>query len=199
VARPKPHQALSRERVVGEALALVDESGIEGCSVRALSARLEVTPMALYSHVASKEDLLDAVLDAVLATVAAEELSADPIDALVEVAHRYRAAFARHPKAAPLLATRPTPQGPAAHALMAGTIALLRAAGLDDRGAAAAYALLAQFIMGTVLAEHEQERRLPPLLEGLGLQDVPDPDARFEFGLAVLAQGLRAQAAAGGG
>lgn len=190
-ARP----TLSRARVVSEALALVDEAGLDGCSIRALSARLGVTPMALYTHVIGKDDLFDAVLDAVLATISREGLPADPVEALVTVGHRYRSAFAAHPRAAPLLATRPTPQGPIALQLMADTIAMLQLAGLDDRQAASAYALLAQFVMGTVLAEHESDERLPPLLEGLGMEGIPDRDERFEFGLVVLASGIRAMVA----
>lgn len=152
--------------------------------------------MAIYWHVESKEALLDEVLDAVLAPISVDGLPPDPVDALVVIGRRYRAAFSGHPRVAPLLATRPTPQGPAGRALMAGAIVLLQAAGLGARDAASAYALVAQFVMGTVLTEHEQETRLPPLLRTFGIEDIPDPDARFEFGLAVLSQGIRAQVAA---
>src|SRR2546421_544116 len=59
--RRKP---LSRERILDTALALVDEEGIEALSMRKLGQALGYEAMSLYNHVANKDDLLDAVLDA---------------------------------------------------------------------------------------------------------------------------------------
>lgn len=188
-------QALTREQVVNTAVELIDDAGLDACSVRTLATRLGVTPMAIYWHVSDKDDLLTAVLDSVLAEIDGTELPEAPLDALIEVGRRYRASFARHPRVAPLLAAGPSPEGPAAAALMAETVELLRAAGLDDAAAASGYVLLAQFVMGAVLIEHDPDHRLPPQLATAGLGVIPDPDARFEFGLAVLLDGLRARLA----
>lgn len=59
--------ALSRERVVREALALTDERGLEALSLRTLAARLGVQAPTLYWHVKNKSELLDAVSDAIMA------------------------------------------------------------------------------------------------------------------------------------
>ena len=62
--RRKP---LSRERILDTALALVDEEGIEALSMRKLGQALGYEAMSLYNHVANKDDLLDGILDLVLA------------------------------------------------------------------------------------------------------------------------------------
>ncbi len=185
---------LSRDEVVGAALALLDEGGERACTVRQVAARLEVTPMAIYWHVKDKDDLLGAVLDRVLSTLAtppAGELPADPLDALAVLGRRYREAFLAHPHAAALLATRPMPDGEAAQALVGGVVALLGAAGLVGVPLVCATALLLEFAMGSVLLEH-----------GLGRADafaaiaqdvpLPDPATRFEFGMTTLIAGIRA-------
>ncbi|MEU3723355.1 TetR/AcrR family transcriptional regulator C-terminal domain-containing protein [Streptomyces sp. NPDC031705] len=57
---------LNRERVLRAAVALADEGGIDALSMRRLAQELDVVPMALYKHVANKEQLLDGMLDVVL-------------------------------------------------------------------------------------------------------------------------------------
>jgi AcrR family transcriptional regulator len=52
---------LSRKRALRAAVALADSEGIDAVSMRNLASRLEVVPMALYRHVANKEDLLDGI------------------------------------------------------------------------------------------------------------------------------------------
>ncbi|MFD9561773.1 TetR/AcrR family transcriptional regulator C-terminal domain-containing protein [Streptomyces sp. NPDC059994] len=60
---------LNRERVLRAAVALADESGIESLSMRRLAQELDVVPMALYKHVANKEQLLDGMVDAVVGEI----------------------------------------------------------------------------------------------------------------------------------
>jgi AcrR family transcriptional regulator len=57
---------LSRERVLRAAVALADEAGIESVSMRRLAQELGVVPMALYKHVANKDELLDGMVDLVI-------------------------------------------------------------------------------------------------------------------------------------
>ena len=65
----RPRRALTRERVVAEALAIIGAGGVDALGMRALAARLGVVPGALYRHVRSKEQLCDLVVDGVLAEV----------------------------------------------------------------------------------------------------------------------------------
>ena len=63
----KPHQpTLTRDRVLSEALALLDRDGLEALNMRGLAKHLGVTPMALYNHVSNKEDLLHGIAAVVI-------------------------------------------------------------------------------------------------------------------------------------
>ena len=66
-ARPR----LDRERVLAEAVALADTDGLDQLSMRTLAGRLGVVPMALYKHVADKDDLVGGMVDTVVASYAA--------------------------------------------------------------------------------------------------------------------------------
>lgn len=55
---------LDRDRIAAAALALVDEKGLEGFTIRAVARQLDVTPMALYHHVRDKAELAVLVVDA---------------------------------------------------------------------------------------------------------------------------------------
>ena len=59
--------AMDRERIVDEALALLNEVGIDKLSTRKLAERLGVQQPALYWHFKNKSALLDAVNSAMLA------------------------------------------------------------------------------------------------------------------------------------
>jgi AcrR family transcriptional regulator len=61
---------LSRDRVLAAAIALADARGIEGLSMRRLARELGVEAMSLYHHVANKDEILDGMVDAVIAGVA---------------------------------------------------------------------------------------------------------------------------------
>ena len=60
---------LSRERVLRAAVALADGAGIESLSMRNLANDLGVVPMALYKHVANKDELLDGMIDVVVGEI----------------------------------------------------------------------------------------------------------------------------------
>jgi AcrR family transcriptional regulator len=62
----QPRIPLSRERVLGAAIALADESGIESLSMRHLGQELGVEAMSLYNHVANKDDIIAGIVDVVV-------------------------------------------------------------------------------------------------------------------------------------
>ncbi len=61
---------LTRDRALREAIALADAEGLDAVSMRNLATRLGVVPMALYKHVANKDDLLGGMVDALIAEYA---------------------------------------------------------------------------------------------------------------------------------
>ena len=60
---------LSRPRVLQAAVARADADGLEAFSMRRLAQELGVVPMALYKHVANKDELLDGMVDIVFAEI----------------------------------------------------------------------------------------------------------------------------------
>ncbi len=146
-------RALTRERVVAEALAVISTDGAQALSMRALGRRLGVVPGALYRHVRSKEQLYDLILDAVLAEVDCQTDPALPWTAQVAMlAHRLRAVLENHPGIAALLKTR-DPVSPASLALAEAFLAPLHAAGLSGRQAALAFRLIYDYTLGFALAD----------------------------------------------
>ncbi len=65
----QPRLPLSRERVLRAAIKIADSSGLESLTMRRLADELGAEAMSLYYHVASKEDLLDGIADAVVAEI----------------------------------------------------------------------------------------------------------------------------------
>ena len=103
LSRPR----LTREKVLRAALDFVDANGLAALSMHKLGAELGVQGMSLYSHVASKDALLDGIVEAM--TAEAQMPPADGMDwrdALSHLAREIRAVILRHPAAAPLLVSR---------------------------------------------------------------------------------------------
>ena len=69
MSRAEPRSRLSRERVLRVAIAHADGGGLEALSMRRLAEELGVAPMALYRHVANKDDLVDGMVDVVFGEV----------------------------------------------------------------------------------------------------------------------------------
>lgn len=63
---PEPRSRLSKELVLGAAINLVDEGGIESLSIRKLARALGLRPMSLYHYVANKDEILTGILDMVV-------------------------------------------------------------------------------------------------------------------------------------
>ncbi|WNG16129.1 TetR/AcrR family transcriptional regulator [Cystobacter fuscus] len=101
--------ALSRERIVSAAVELLDVTGEGGLTFRALAARLETGPGAIYWHVANKSELLIAATDAALTTTMIDETAGDtPEDAIRAVALGVFDAIDAHPWVGTQLSHNPT-------------------------------------------------------------------------------------------
>src|SRR5919205_1267690 len=60
---------VTRDRALRAAVALADEAGLESLTMRSLAQALGVVPMALYKHVANKDDLIDGMVDVILSEI----------------------------------------------------------------------------------------------------------------------------------
>ncbi len=121
---------LSRDAVVTAAMSLADRGGIDRLSMRALAADLGVEAMSLYNHVRNKEDLIDALVEVVLAEIGRPHPGPDWRGALRARALSMRAAFLAHSWAPQLIVGRLN-TGPNMLAFYDATIGCLVEAGVD--------------------------------------------------------------------
>jgi AcrR family transcriptional regulator len=100
---------LSRERVLRAAVALADKAGIESLSMRRLAEELGVVPMALYKHVANKEELLDGMIDVVVGEIDPPVAGAGWKTAVRQRILSARRALLRHPWASQVMESKKNP------------------------------------------------------------------------------------------
>ena len=203
---------LSRERVLGAAVAFADENGIGSLSMRKLGEALGVEAMSLYNHVANKDDLLDGMVDLVFGEIDLPSGAIGWKTAMRDRAGSARQALSRHPWAIALMQSRTAP-GPSTLRHHDAVIGSLRGAGFSIEMAAHAFSALDSYIYGFAL----QEASLPfdaaeetaevaemilsqfpadeyPHLTELTLEHVLQPGYdygnEFEFGLDLVLDGL---------
>ena len=219
-ARPAP-SPLSRDRIVRAAIELADTGGLGEVSLRKVAAALDAGPMRLYGYVATKDELLDLMVDAVYAEITPPGPAAgDWRAALRSLAHGTRRAAHRHEWFADLLGSRPH-IGPNALAHLEATMAPLDAApGFDDidavmraSGTVHAYtlgALRAEIVerraeRDSGMTEHQWQSasgpylsrmlatgRYPTLAKVVHDATHPDADTVFDAGLDRVLDGIAA-------
>jgi AcrR family transcriptional regulator len=152
ISRGEPRNRLSRERVLRAAIAHADAGGLEALSMRTLAEVLGVAPMALYRHVANRDDLVDGMVDLVFSEIDLPSASQDWNVAMRQRAISVRDVLARHRWAIGLMESRVNP-GPANLRHHDAVIGSLRAAGFDMAMVAHAYSLLDGYIYGFALTK----------------------------------------------
>ncbi|GAA0381212.1 TetR/AcrR family transcriptional regulator C-terminal domain-containing protein [Streptomyces blastmyceticus] len=213
-----PEQALTLGRIVAAAIAVADVEGLASVSMRRVAAGLGVSTMALYRHVADKDDLVTRMTDAAFAQWPLPESPPEGWrERLTLVARMLWDMFRRHPWLAPALSvTRPQPVA-GAMPYTEWVLATLDRSGLDLPTALSVHLTLFNYIRGTAVnvemeAEAEaltgmdneewmdtQEPALQailatdrfPTLERLATGGYDfDLDALFEFGLQRILDGM---------
>ncbi|MEE1788586.1 TetR/AcrR family transcriptional regulator C-terminal domain-containing protein [Streptomyces sp. SP17BM10] len=186
---------LTREGIMRAALELVDEEGAAALSTTRLAARLGVKGPSLYNYVTGRDEIVDGMCDLIVAEMAIDPDVRPWTAALDTWARSYRAAFAAHPNAVPLLAARPT-ESAAALRGYADAFAMLRAAGWPEDRLLIVVQSIEYFLLGSAIRIEKPRRRpvapeeTPPGLD-LILNAAPDfREQAFETGLAVLIRGF---------
>ncbi|MFC9735335.1 TetR/AcrR family transcriptional regulator [Streptomyces roseolus] len=153
MARPRK-PLLSRDRIVEKAGELVDAEGLAALSTRRLAAELGVSGPSLYNHFRTKDEILDAVADAVSAKIDLSMFAPDdPRDwrtALHDWALSYRAALADHPHVVPVLAQGPG-RRPAGLKVADAVFGAMVRAGWPPAQATHIGALMRYFVTGSAL------------------------------------------------
>ena len=197
---------LGRDTILDAAMALADQNGLDGLTMRALGAALGVEAPSLYKHVNGKEDILDGLTDRVYAMIEIGVHEEPWPDRVRRYATALRAGLLQHPALAPLIATRPVFTA-ASLSLVEGALDELTALGLADDAALYCVDTLVAFVTGHVLTElsayeagldpnslasaramlPEEQYRL--VRRTLGLNPV-DRDREFAFGLDLIVAGM---------
>ena len=146
-------EPLSRTRVLQAAVALADQAGLEGFSMRGLAQELGVVPMALYKHVANKDELLDGMVDIVFSEIELPSSDLDWRSAMRLRALSTREALKRHGWAIGVMESRhPGPANLRHHDAVMGC---LRRAGFPFGMAVHAYSVQDAYIYGFALQERD--------------------------------------------
>ena len=198
--------ALTRDRIVGTAVAMADREGFEAVTLRRIAGELGVHVTSLYNHVPTREAVTDGIVEQL---VEEAQLPSGPLG-WEEWVRRFFAAIgqvaADHPGAFAALQRRPV-QGPRAAASFEVALDAFATAGLtptDAYNAVKATALTALAVgLERSLAERDQAPEtaigdLPPERFPLvrSLDELTDPEPVWAFSLETLVAGLRAQVSA---
>ncbi|GIL24937.1 TetR/AcrR family transcriptional regulator C-terminal domain-containing protein [Actinocatenispora comari] len=206
---------LSRETIAAAGLRLLDDTGLDGLTMRAVAATLDVQAPALYWHIRNKQELLDAMAERIFVAVAdgvhPPAAGVDWRQWSADVVRRLRRELLRHRDGARVLAGTDVSH-PAVHGVIELTLRTLTDAGFATRQAARAFPTLLHYTIGFTIEEqarageaypenpYEPERiartidaaRFPLTAASIGDMFDPDPDAAFDEGLQVILTGMSA-------
>lgn len=208
---PAPRK-FSREQLQTAALALVDEQGLAGLTMRNLAAELGTGAMTIYNYVDGREGLEALVTEAVMTETRWVDEGGDWVNRVSAIAEAMWRAVRAHPHAIPLILTRRAFDLPT----LAPAEALLRALAESGRSGAellVAFRVVSGFVTGYTQAEltnalaapdsHDRAAgidrvgqlpadRFPRLIEIAHAAAATDPEVEFRDGLRIILAGLQA-------
>ena len=211
VARPQ-RARLTREEVARAALEIVDRDGLEGLSMRRIADELGVGTMTLYGYFRSKQELLDAVIDAAVEAAPRVPRTGtwrDQLSALIRIARR---TLLRHPALVQIRLRQPVLR-PESLRFSEAALRILRSAGFERREATQSFRLLFTYVfgfagLGPEETSAEQRRQAAAAIAALPPDQYPALTAaadeaseamageeQFEYGLERILDGLEARLA----
>jgi AcrR family transcriptional regulator len=203
VARPR-QPLLSRERIVTVATTILDQHGLEALSTRRLATELGVSAPSLYNHFATKEEILDAIGETVIAQIDLSMFERERWpQALIAWARAYRAALVGHPNLVPFVSSGPA-RRPAALRLADAVYGALVNGGWPPSQATQIGAAMRYFVTGSALASFSAGFADDPQVYGPQYPHLHDAhrlrrhrqridEGAFEMGLRALVDGLRSR------
>ena len=202
---------LTRQRVLEAAVDLADREGIEAVSMRRLGEKLGVEAMSLYTHVRSKDDLLDGMVEVVMGRIPVHRKRGGWKTSLRRAVLSARAVLLRHPWAPAVIETRVAP-GPAVLRQLDTVMGILRDGGFSVELTHHALHLMGSRLLGFTRELYDDSQELDPdaaaaLAAQLGHSHPHvaemalaathegglggcDTDVEFEFALDVILDGL---------
>jgi len=202
---------LDRAQVIDAAIALADRDGIGAVSMRKLGQELGIEAMSLYTHVHGKEDLLDGMADAVVASVPIDRDDGSWQSVLRGLILGARSTLLRHPWAAHVIETRDAP-GPSTIAYMDAVAAILFRGGFSADLAHHAMHVLGSRVLGFSQDLYDDKGTVDPEAAAAFAHEIAtlypsvgaialaashegglggcDDDVEFAFGLDLILDGL---------
>ncbi|MET8160875.1 TetR/AcrR family transcriptional regulator [Sphaerisporangium sp. NPDC005289] len=141
-----------RAEIVDAALLVAAEQGVKAVSMRAVAARIGLTPMALYGYFRNKDELLDAIIGRMLAEISRPAADLGWRETILHLAAEVRSVARRHPSVFPLLFTRPAVSPSAIMVIDLLFDALLRA-GVEPAQVPRMERMISTFLIGYAISE----------------------------------------------
>jgi len=195
-------EPLSRDRVVQAALAVIDQSGVQGCSMRAVASELGVEAMSLYHHVpGGKDEMMDGVVAMVQTEFVTElELTGDWREDMCSFSRAYRATLSAHPNVVAMIAARPSVAYRSSTVLVGTIFNAMEDTGFPREDALRAVRVVSRWTIGFTMGEASAledgasaEEFDEPLLVEVFTDIARGEDDVFEFGLQALLDGIEAR------
>jgi AcrR family transcriptional regulator len=153
-----PWGSITRDQIVSAATHLIRESGYENLTIRRLAGELGVAPMSIYRHVRDKDDLLNDVVDRLLARAWHPRVRESDWEAWVtEACSKLRQFLVSQPAALHVFLSHPVVT-PNAVARMEAVVRVLSAGLGDEKRARRGYAALHTYTLGFAALEASRSR-----------------------------------------
>lgn len=213
---------LTPERILTQAVDLVDAEGIDALTMRRLAHELGVGTMTLYGHFRTKEDILDGMADLILGQLPVTRPGEEgPVQAVLHLANALREMMRRHPSVVRLFSRRVISSPGALRGGFEAPLAVLLAAGFEREAAVRVFGALLAYTLGFTLyqlprpwgpegpdvGEHRRRRRafyeslpadeFPSLVELAAPLATMASEEQFEWGLRSLLAGFDVRAVEG--
>ncbi len=143
---------LSTEKIIAVALEIADRDGLEGLSMRNLATQLNVKAMSLYNYFNSRETLIDALVEKVVAEIVLPTQMLDWVDGLRQRCLSAYQVLKKHPWASVAMMSRIN-TGPAMLGYIEGTLAIAVAGGWSEPEADHIWNALDSYVYGFVTQE----------------------------------------------
>ncbi|MFE3452501.1 TetR/AcrR family transcriptional regulator C-terminal domain-containing protein [Nonomuraea sp. NPDC059194] len=199
---------LERDKIVTTALVLLDEVGLDKLTLRRLATELGVQAPALYWHFTGKQELLDAMADALAREIPLPPLAeGQPWQGWLadRMRDQRRVLTSRRDAARLFSGARP---GPNTLPILEVALESLEGVGFPPREALRALLTLSTYVTGFILEEQANPPRdphedldqatqwlagHPRLLAAFTASGHPQGEETFEHGLALILEGIRAR------